>query len=102
MPHVPDIVTDPASRARLSRIQERLAGGLAAADPHHRLAGRPMTLKVVSGQTVEIAFKDVPSIDEGDVLGVKKLIGEDCFCTVSPQTAETVTVRFVVPLTKGR
>jgi hypothetical protein len=26
------------------------------------------------------------------------LIGVECFCTVSPQTRETITVRFVVSL----
>lgn len=102
MPHVPDTVTDAAARARLSGIQERLARGLSAADPHHRFAGRPLSLTVVSGQAVEIVFKDVPSVDEADVLGIKKLIGDACFCSVSPQTAEAVTVRFVVPLKTGR
>jgi hypothetical protein len=29
---------------------------------------------------------------------VKRLLGRDCFCTVSPQTAETISVRFVVSL----
>jgi len=31
-------------------------------------------------------------------LGVKRLVEEACFCSVSPQTAETVTVRLVVAL----
>ena len=42
--------------------------------------------------------KDVTRIEEAELLGVKKLIGEHCFCSVTPQTAETLTVRFVVPL----
>jgi hypothetical protein len=40
----------------------------------------------------------VARIDESEVLGVKRLIGDACHCSVTPQTAETLTVRFVVPL----
>ena len=95
MPHT---VTDPALRERLSEIQRRLRDGLAKVDPHHRLRGRPTSYQVISGETFEIVYRDVSRIDEAEVLGVKKLIGEQCFCSVTPQTAETVTVRFVVPL----
>ena len=91
-------VTDPALRERLSEIQRRLSDGLAKVDPHHRLRGRPTSYQVISGETFEIVYRDVSRIDEAEVLGVKKLIGEQCFCSVTPQTAETVTVRFVVPL----
>lgn len=98
MPDVPETVTDPALRARLVEIQQRLSSGLEAVDPHHRLAGRPATYRIIAGQTFEITYRDVPSIGESEVLGVKRLIGEQCFCRVSPQTAETLTVRFVVPL----
>lgn len=98
MPHVPETVTNPDLRARLSEIQQRLDWGLPAIDPHRRLVGRPVSFRVASGQALEVAFRDVPSIDETEVLGVKRLIGGTCFCSVAPQTAETVTVRFVVPL----
>jgi len=83
---------------RLTELQHRLADGLAKIDPHHRLVGRPVSYRVIDGQAFEITFRDVPGIAEAEVLGVKRLIGTDCFCTVSPQTQETVTVRFVVPL----
>ncbi len=95
MPHT---VTNPALRERLSEIQRRLSDGLAKVDPHHRLRGRPTSYQVISGETFEIVYRDVSRIDEAEVLGVKKVIGEQCFCSVTPQTAETVTVRFVVPL----
>lgn len=101
MPDTPETVTDPVLRARLEQIRARLLTGLESVDPHHRLAGRPVNYHIISGQTFEIVYRDVPSIDEAEVLGVKRLIGEHCFCRVSPQTAETLTVRFVVPL-KGR
>lgn len=101
MPHVPDAVTDPQLRARVNQIQQRLAASLESVDPHRRLTGRPVSYRVTSGQTLEILYKEVPSIDEAAVLGVKRLIGEECFCSVGPQTAETLTVRFVVPL-RGR
>jgi hypothetical protein len=91
-------VTDPALRERLTEIQKRLATELVRIDPHHRLVGRPVTYQVIAGQTFEITYRDVTRIDEAELLGVKKLIGEHCFSSVTPQTAETLTVRFVVPL----
>jgi hypothetical protein len=81
----------------INDIQRRLADGLAGIDPHHRLLGRPVTYRVIDGQALEITYRDVAGIAEAEVLGVKRVIGRDCFCTVSPQTAESVTVRFVVP-----
>ncbi|HEV8264366.1 MAG TPA: hypothetical protein VGQ06_05400 [Gemmatimonadales bacterium] len=78
-------------------LQRRLADGLAKIDPHHRLLGRPVSYRVIDDQTLEITYRDVAGIAEAEVLGVKRLLGE-CFCTVSPQTAESLTVRFVVPL----
>ncbi len=98
MPDVPETVTDPALRERLIEIQDRLARQLAAVDPHRRLYGRPVTYQIIAGQTFEIVYRDVPRIDEAEVLAVKRLVGEECFCCVTPQTAETLTVRFVVPL----
>jgi len=82
----------------LTELQRHLTDGLARIDPHHRLVGRPVSYRVIDGQAFEITFRDVPGIAEGELWGVKRLIGSECFCTVSPQTAETVTVRFVVPL----
>lgn len=80
----------------LVELQRHIADGLAKIDPHHRLLGRPVVYRVIDGQAFEITFRDVPGIAEGELLGVKRLIGTECFCTVSPQTAESVTVRFVV------
>jgi len=85
-------------RAQATEIRRRLAEGLGTIDPHHRLLGRPVAYRVIDGTTLEVTYRDVPGIAEAEVLGVKRLIGVDCFCTVSPQTAETVTVRFVVSL----
>jgi len=83
---------------RLGEIQRDLAAGLARIDPHHRLLGRPMTYRVVDGRMLEITFRDVAGIAEAEVLGVKRILGKDCYCTVSPQTAECVTVRFVIDI----
>lgn len=94
----PDTVINPDLRERISQIQERLATRLSGVDPHQRLTGRPVSYRVIGGQTLEITYKEVPSIDEAEVLGVKKLIGDECFCSVCPQTAENLTVRFVIPL----
>ena len=88
----------PSLQERVTEIQHRVAEGLARVDPHHRLVGRPVSYRVIDGQTFEITYRDVPSIAEAEVLGVKRLIGEECFCTVSPQTSESLTVRFVVPV----
>jgi hypothetical protein len=89
----------PASERELAtEIQRRLSDGLGKIDPHHRLLGRPVAYRVIDGTTLEITYRDVSGIAETEVLGVKRLIGAECFCTVAPQTAETVTVRFIVPL----
>jgi hypothetical protein len=82
----------------ITELQRKLADGLARIDPHHRLLGRPMSYRVIDGQMLEITFRDVTGIAEAEVLGVKRIIGTDCFCSVSPQTAEQLIVRFVVPL----
>lgn len=84
--------------ARIEDIQRQLDLGLARIDPHHRLLGRPVHYRLIDGQTLEITFRDVAGIAEAEVLGVKRILGQDSYCTVSPQTAESVTVRFVVPL----
>jgi hypothetical protein len=86
------------SAARIAAIQRQLGESLARIDPHHRLLGRPTSYRVVDGHTLEITFRDVAGIAEAEVLGVKRLLGAECYCTVSPQTAEHVIVRFVVPL----
>lgn len=83
---------------RVAAIKESLAAGLARVDPYHRLRGRPVRYQATAGQTLEITFRDVPSIGEAEVNGVKKLLGGKAFCTVSPQSRERVIVRFVVPL----
>ncbi|HTR19940.1 MAG TPA: hypothetical protein VMH88_03730 [Gemmatimonadales bacterium] len=79
-------------------IRKSLEEALGRIDPHHRLLGRPVTFRMVDGATLEITYRDVAGIAEAEVLGVKRLIGRECFCTVGPQTAETLTVRFVVNL----
>ena len=87
----------PADRA--AAIQHRLTDGLGRIDPHHRLAGRPVTYRVLDGRMLEITYRDVTGVADAELAGVKRLIGSDCSCVISPQTAETLTVRFVVPLT---
>ena len=85
----PEAITD---------LQRRLAEGLAKIDPHHRLLGRPVTYRVIDDRTVEVTYRDVAGIADAEVLGWKRLVGQDCSCSISPQTAEQITVRFVVPL----
>lgn len=81
-----------------AELQRRVSEGLPRIDPHHRLAGRPVTYRILDGRTLEITYRDVAGIADAELAGVKRLIGGDCSCTVSPQTAESVTVRFVVAL----
>jgi hypothetical protein len=88
-------VTSPDA---IKLLQRRLADGLAQIDPHHRLLGRPVSYRVIDGRALEITYRDVAGIADAEVLGVKRLIGQDCSCSVSPQTAEQIIVRFVVPL----
>jgi len=82
----------------ITELQRRLAEGLAKIDPHHRLLGRPVSYRVIDGQMLEITYCDVAGIADAEVNGVKRIIGRDCSCSVSPQTAEQISVRFVVSL----
>ena len=82
----------------ITDLQRRLADGLGKIDPHHRLLGRPVTYRVIDGRALEITYRDVAGIADAEVLGVKRILGQDCSCSVSPQTAEQLTVRFVIPL----
>ena len=82
----------------ITDLQRRLADGLAKIDPHHRLLGRPVSYRVIDGQMLEIVYRDVAGIADAEVNGVNRIIGRDCSCSVSPQTAEQIMVRFVVPL----
>lgn len=82
----------------ITELQRKLADGLARIDPHHRLLGRPVSYRVIDGQMLEITYRDVAGIADAEVNGVRRIIGRDCSCTVSPQTAEQITVRFVVQL----
>jgi hypothetical protein len=91
-------VTDPEARARIARIQQRLKQGMGGTDPHHRLAGRPLSYKVIAGQTLELLYDEVPGINESEIQGLKRVVGEECFISVAPQTAETLQVRVVVRL----
>lgn len=95
-----DSVTDPRVRKRISEIQEKLTRSLERADPHHRLVGRPLAYKVVSGQTLEITFQEVPRIDESELMEIKRSLGESCYARVLPETERSLLVRFVVPLTE--
>ena len=82
----------------ITELQRKLADGLARIDPHHRLLGRPVSYRVIDGQMLEITYRDVAGIADAEVHGVKRIIGRDCSCSVSPQTAEQISVRFVVSL----
>jgi epoxyqueuosine reductase len=83
---------------RVAGVRARLEDGLPSADPHHRLQGRPVAYRILGGPTLEIVYRDVPRIEESEVLAVKRLLGAHCHCTVEPQTAETLVVRFVMSL----
>lgn len=86
------------SAESITELQRKLADGLAKIDPHHRLLGRPVSYRVIDGQMLEITYRDVAGIADAEVDGVKRIIGRECSCSVSPQTAEQISVRFVVPL----
>ena len=95
---MPGGVKERAAQARLTAIKESLETGLAKVDPYRRLRDHPVRYQLTAGQTLEITFKDVPSIGEAEVNGVKRLLGGKTFCTVSPQSRERLIVRFVVAL----
>ncbi|MDH5804319.1 MAG: hypothetical protein OEZ54_03970 [Gemmatimonadota bacterium] len=83
---------------KIQEIRTRLEAGLAQVDPHKRLSSAKVSYNVVSGSTLEISFSQVARIDEAEVLGVKKLVGKECFCRVKPESADSLLVKFVVPL----
>jgi hypothetical protein len=89
MSSAPEAITD---------LQRKLADGLARIDPHHRLLGRPVTYRVIDGRMIEVTYRDVAGIADAELLGWKRIIGQDCSCSISPQTSERIIVRFVVPL----
>jgi hypothetical protein len=95
---MPGSMKERQTQERLTAIKRSLAAGLEKVDPFRRLRDRPVRYQLTAGQTLEITFRDVPSIGEAEVLGVKKLLGGKSFCTVSPQSRERLIVRFVVPL----
>jgi len=75
-----------------------VAGPLHDLLERRRLRGRPVSYHVIGGRTLEIVYRDVTRIEESEVLGVKRLLGRQCYCIVEPQTAETLTVRIVLPI----
>ena len=91
-------MTTQASADRAAEIQRRLAESLARIDPHHRLAGRPVTYRILDGRALEIMYRDVAGVTDAELAAVQRVVGAKCACTVSPQTAENLTVRFVVEL----
>jgi len=80
----------------LRDIRRRFEEGIERLDQHHRLRGRRMTYRVSAPRTVEIVFHDVARIEESELLGLKKAVGAPCYCSVEPQTAETLRIRVVV------
>jgi len=86
------------AQQRVAEIKDGLASGLEKVDPYRRLRGRPVRFQLTAGQTLEIAFRDVPSIGDAEIGAVKRLLGGKSFCSVSPQSRERLIVRFVVPL----
>lgn len=95
---MPSSVKALDAQQRVGVIKGTLTTGLAKVDPYHRLHGRPVRYQLTAGQTLEITFRDVPSIGEAEVNAVKRLLGGKSFCSVSPQSRERLIVRFVVPL----
>lgn len=79
-------------------LRRRLEDGLRLIGPQHRLRGRPVKFRQIDTRTIEIIYRDVTGLAEAEVLDIKRIIGRECFCVVEPQTAETITVRFIVPV----
>jgi hypothetical protein len=91
-------VTARAHADAAAEITRRLADGLARIGAHHRLAGRPVSYRILDGRALEITYRDVTGVADAELADVKRIIGAECACTISPQTAESVTVRVVVAL----
>ncbi len=82
----------------VTALQQRLAEQLPVADSNGRLAGRPMTIRPVDRQTIEIIFHEVPQVSETEVRTVRRIVDLPTFCSVTPEGENTLTVTFICRL----
>jgi hypothetical protein len=76
-------------------IQHRLAEQLPAADQNGWIAGRPVTITPLDQQTIELVFHGVPQVSEAEVRAVRRVLEMPTFCSVSPESADTLRVTFL-------
>jgi hypothetical protein len=93
------LTIEPALHDVLTALQQRLAEQLPLADSNGRLAGRPITIRPVDRQTIEVIFREVPQVSETEVRAVRRIVDLPTFCTVSPESESTLTVVFICRLT---
>jgi hypothetical protein len=79
-------------------IQQRLAEQLPAADQNGWLAGRQVTITPLDQQTIELVFHDVPQVSEAEVRAVRRVLEMTAFCSVSPESADSLRVKFLCHL----
>ncbi|HEY7406792.1 MAG TPA: hypothetical protein VH638_00865 [Gemmatimonadaceae bacterium] len=79
-------------------IQQRLAEHLPAADQNGWIAGRPVTITPLDQQTVELVFRGVPQVSEAEVRAVRRVLEMNVFCSVAPESADTLRVTFLCHL----
>ena len=82
----------------VTALQQRLNEQLPTADSNGRLAGRPMSIRPVDRQTIEIIFREVPQVSETEVRAVRRIVDMPTFCSVSPEGGRTLTVTFICQL----
>ncbi|MGQ0715606.1 MAG: hypothetical protein ACT4PJ_18055 [Gemmatimonadaceae bacterium] len=76
-------------------IQQRLADQLPTADLNGWIAGRQVTITPLDQQTIELVFHGVPQVSEAEVRAVRRILDMTAFCSVSPESADTLRVTFL-------
>jgi hypothetical protein len=91
------VLTTPLNELIVA-IQQRLAEQLPAADQNGWIAGRSLTITPLDQQTVELVFHGVPQVSEAEVRAVRRVLEIPAFCSVSPETSDTLRVTFLCHL----
>jgi hypothetical protein len=79
-------------------IQRRLAEQLPTVDQNGWLAGRALTITPLDQQTIELVFHDVPQVSEAEVRAVRRVLEMSAFCSVAPESADSLRVKFLCHL----
>ena len=78
---------------KVMAVRDRVGRGLPKAEYSH-LKDRLTEYELIDERTLVIHFIFVNKVDEGDIRGIKKILGEDAFCEISTYDANHLRVSF--------